>query len=217
MPGGSNMVCAGPTSPAEKGRSMEQLLRTDEKKQIVTTLEGLAQQMGCLPQEPDRWRPTLILLHEAVEGMMALALWGKNGLNAMSDACAKEWIAAYERKDGRFPRPRLDSFANLYKKVKSDRMVTFVLSRPFKPTGTQNQSIKRLDDLWCECAHFLPRGWTLDTSGLRHVVEDCLDVMSFLAFDSGNVEWGDAAIERQVRELIEGIRRQAESQGRARG
>ncbi len=39
---------------------------------------------------------------------MVQALWGKNGLNALSDDCAKANNAAYDRRNVQFPQIVLD-------------------------------------------------------------------------------------------------------------
>ncbi len=140
---------------------------------------------------------------------MVLALWGKNGLNALSDECAASYIAAYERRDGHFPQPELDTFFHLFKKVQSDRMMSHVLNQPFKPTAAQIQCVKRLDQLQKQLLRFLPRGWSLDLAGIDDMILGCTDAISFLALDCGNVEWRDESLENAARTSIEQIRKRA--------
>lgn len=140
---------------------------------------------------------------------MVLALWGKNGLNALTDECAASYIAAYERRDGHFPPPELDSFSHLFKKVQSDRMISHVLNQPFKPTASQITSLKKLDRMQKQLLRFLPRGRSLDIAGVGEMVLGCTDAISFLAFDCGNVEWRDESLENAARALIEQIRKLA--------
>ena len=74
----------------------------------------------------------------------------------------------------------------LYRKP-SDRMMMYGHSQPFKPQGTQTESVKMLNHLRNEFIHFLPKGWSLEASGLPQVVKDCVNIIAFLAFECGNV------------------------------
>jgi len=82
-------------------------------------------------------------------------------------------------------------------------MGMYVNSRSFKPSGTQDRSIKKLNSLRNEFIHFVPKGWSLEVSGLPQIVDDCLDVIFFLGFECGNVIWHEMALETQTRDLIE--------------
>ena len=77
------------------------------------------------------------------------------------------------------------------------------ISRPFKPSGTQERSIGQLNRLRNEFIHFVPKGWSLEVSGLPQIVGDCLNAISFLVFECGNVIWHETALETQTRVLIE--------------
>jgi len=182
---------------------MENWLRTDETQQAVLALQMATEHLQRVMDNPHHWQWVIVGLHNALQGFMVLALRGTNSINVLTDECAREWMAAYERRDGNYPEPKLDSFLNLYKKIKSDRMKMYVHSRSFKPSGTQGRSIKKLNSLRNEFIHFVPKGWSLEISGLPHIVGDCLNVISFLAFDCGNVVWHEQTLETQARILIE--------------
>jgi len=188
---------------------MEHWLRTDEAQQAVLALQTANEQLPRVTANPHHWQWVIIGLHNALQGFMVLALRGTNGLNVLTDECAKEWLAAYERGDDKYPEPKLDKFLKLYKKIKSDRMKMYVNSQLFKPSGTQGRSIRKLNSLRNEFIHFVPKGWSLEVSGLPQIVDDCLAIISFLAFECGNVIWHDSALETQTREIIENAKREA--------
>jgi hypothetical protein len=161
---------------------------------------------------------------------MVLALKGSDGLNVLTKECEKEWIAAFKRDDKVFPERKLDTFLNLYKKIKSgrslyeqrvktgrisyrkysDRMMMYVHSQPFKPQGTQTESVKMLNALRNKFIHFLPMGLSLDARGLPQVVKDCVSIIGFLAFECGNVIWNDEELETKTKELVEKAMAQAD-------
>ena len=143
----------------------------------------------CLPKVLDNiyyWKWVLIALHNALQGYMVLALGGSGSPNILTKECATERMAAERRDDDVLPAPKLDNFLNLYKKIKagrklydeqlkvghilprksSDLMMMNVRSQPFKPHGTQTQSVKMLNKLRNDYIHFSPKGWSLGVHGL---------------------------------------------------
>ena len=145
-----------------------------------------------------RWKWALVALHSAVQGFMVLALRGGNGLAALKDDVAAAWLEAYEKQQP-LPEERLDSYENLYKKIKSDRMLMYGHSKTFVPTGSQGGSINKLNDLRDDFIHFVPKGWSLEVTGLPRLFGDCLDVIEFLGWESGNVLWHEAELESRAK------------------
>lgn len=184
---------------------MEIWLKTDESQEAVLALQVVSEQLTHLEStgNPHYWTWVIVGLHNALQGFMVLALRGSNNINVLTEDCAREWLAAYERKDGNYPEQKLDNFLNLYKKIKSDRMQMYVNSKAFKPKGTQDRSVKKLNSFRNDFIHFVPKGWAIEVSGFTQIVNDCLDIISFLAFDCGNIFWHEQALESQTRVLLE--------------
>ncbi len=187
---------------------MEHWLRTDELHEAVLALQMTCEQVSRVRSDPHHWKWVILGLHNALQSFMVLALRGTNGLNVLTKERASQWMAAYKRGDSKYPELRLDSFLNLYDKIKSDRMEMSVDSQALKPSSTQDQSIKTLNRLRNEFIHFVPQGWSLELHGLPRIADDCLDVISFLAFECGNVIWHDPKLEFQTRSLIKKTKRQ---------
>ena len=184
---------------------MENWLETDESQEAVLALQLVSEQLAHLEStgNPHYWTWIIVGLHNALQGFMVLALRGRNNVNVLTEDCAKEWLAADERKDGKYPEQKLDKFLNLYQKIKSDRMQMYVNSRIFKPSGTQSRSIRKLNSFRNDFMHFVPKGWLIEVSGLTQIVDDCLNIISFLAFECGNIFWQEQTLETQTRVLIE--------------
>ncbi len=185
---------------------MAQQQRVNESTEVVADLELVSEHMAHDPADPIHAKWIILALHSALEGFMILALRGRNGLNLLTEASARERIAAYERKDGQFPEPKIDTFAHLFKKIQSDRMITYVLSAPFVPNGAQSKSVAALDRLHGACTRFLPKDAPVDLSPLSLIIADCCDVISFLAFDCGNVAWSNPEEESKTKALLDQIR-----------
>ena len=205
---------------------MDHWLRTDEALEAITSLEMACDQLPKVMDNPHYWKWVVISLHNALQGYMVLALKGSDGLNVLTTKCAKRWLAAYWQKNGAFPQPQMDSFSNLYKKIQagrelydegircgrildrknSDLMLMYVNSQPFKPEGTQTASVEMLKELRNDFIHFLPKGLSLEVGGLPRVVEDCVDLIDFLAFKCGNILWYDETLKTRTRDLIKNIR-----------
>lgn len=191
----------------------EHWLRTDEHEEAVSALEAVAEWSGRIETTIDYWTWVVLAPHNSTQGFMVLALRGSDGLRPLRDDVAEKWLTAY-RQDGEYPIEKLDSFLNLYKKVKSDTMLFFVHSKKFTPSGSQGRSVKKLNALRDEFIHFLPRSWSLEVSGLSEICLDCLSLIEFLGWESGNVTWNEEAHRTrgrvaldQARERLQAIER----------
>jgi hypothetical protein len=184
---------------------MENFLEIDETQDALISLQMMNKQLDNLERTGNTqyWKWVIIGLHNALNGFMVLALRGTNNLNVLTEKCAKQWLIAYYSNNGKYPEPKLDNFLNLYKKIKSGKMNLYSISKSFTPSGIQDISVKKLNKLRNDFVHFVPKNWLIEVSGMPQISDDCLDVISFLAFDCGNVMWQEDDLETQTRELIE--------------
>ena len=168
---------------------MEVWLRTDEYEESVSALEMLAESSSMILSDNYRWKWVLIALHNALQGFMVLALRQGNGLKVLNDKIADKWLNAHY-KDGSYPVQKLDTFLNLYKKVKKiDQMQCFVDSQAFNASESHDKSVRKLNSFRNDFIHFVPKGWTLELTGLPRICLYCLDIIEFLGWQSGNILW----------------------------
>ena len=167
---------------------MEQWLETDEIEEAISALEMAGRSLSRVQEDLYEWRWVIISTHIALQGFMVCALRGSDGLNALKDKNAGEWLKAY-RQEIPFPKEQLDSFLGLYTKIKTDAMCFYIHSKPFQPKGAHDSSIRNLNALRNKFIHFVPRMWMLDIRGLPTICLDSLEVMEFLAWECGNVAW----------------------------
>ena len=184
-------------------------LSTDEAREAVLSLEMVLQTLPKVIENIHYWKWVLIVLHNALQGYMVLALRGTNGLNVLTKKCAEKWRAAWQ-KDEDCDERRLDNFLNLYEKIQSGLMLMYWTSQPFKPQGTQTKSVKMLNDLRNEFIHFLHANWLRGIHGLPRVVEDCIDIIDFLVCECGNIIWYDQSLKQRSKDLISQVRKDLE-------
>ncbi len=181
-------------------------LRIDEFEESVHSLELSVELFNGLTLNSDyyQWVWVLITLHNALQGFMVLALRGTNGLNVLKPKCAQAWLEAYDKKM-EYPIPVLDTFSNLYKKIKSDNMDLYFDSKRFKPMRTQETSIKQLNRFRNEFIHFIPANMSIEISGFPNILKECMEIIEFLAFESNNIQWqihDHEDLENKTRKLI---------------
>jgi len=176
---------------------MDLWLRTDETEEAISSLEMLAETAPSLVLDTYRWKWVFISTHNALQGFMVLALRHGNGLLALKDEIAAQWQKAY-REGGKYPVEKLDNFTNLYKKVKSVRMMCYVHSRKFKATQDHNRAVKKLNELRNDFIHFVPKGWSLELTGLPEICLRCLEVIEFLGWESGNIILNEEVQQRRA-------------------
>lgn len=168
---------------------MDLWLRTDEHEEAVSALEMVAEASAMVLEDSYRWKWVLIATHNALQGFMVLALRQGNGLKALKDDIAAKWLKAY-REGGPYPVEKLDTFLNLYKKVKTDKeMICYVGSKSFEATADHDKAVKKLNSLRNEFIHFVPKGWSLELSSLPEMCLCCLEIAEFLGWQCGNVLW----------------------------
>jgi len=177
--------------------STDELLNQDswESLSLHTTsihdaVQSLSLARELLPRAAnhiDAWKWIVISLHNAVQGFMVLALKNSNSISVLrpSNSCGET--------DTTHVSDQLVDFLELYKRVKSETWVNqFTTGNVFRPSGTQGGSVKTLNRLRNEFVHFTPKSWRLDQSlilEMPRIVDDCVRMLAFLAFESKNVQW----------------------------
>lgn len=184
----------------------EHWIKTDELNEAILALDILSEYLVKVLDDTYYWKWSIISLHNSLQGFMVCALRGSNGINVLNNDSVKEWIERHENGNGNYVIEKLDEFLNLYKKIKSDKMLMFGNSNKFSPEKQQGLSIKKINKLRNEFIHFTPKGWSLEVSELPQIVEDCVDIIQFLAFKSNNIVYPNESIKQKTETLIENIK-----------
>lgn len=184
---------------AGEWKSDPNFLRTDAHAEALSALEATADELARVPADPYRWKWTIVTLHAAVQSMMALALEGSNGLEVLRPQDTKRLLDADENGRAVPGDLQVDSFLNLYKKIKRDTVLHDGGSRKFVPQGTQDQSVKNINRLRNRFVHLRPANFSLVLNGLPEMALDCLEIIRFLAYESKNINWPETLAKRLER------------------
>ena len=185
---------------------MERWLRTNEAVETVTSLQMVCEQLPKVVDDLHRWKWVIISLHNALQCMVQ-ASRGSDRLDVTTDKGKRKWLAPFKSNSGCFPKLYMDNFLHLYEKTQVPQLMKrYAQSQTFKPKGTQTESVERLNELRNKFIHFFPKSLSLEVSGLPAIVQDCIHIIDFLAFECGNVLWEDDGLETMAKELILGIR-----------
>jgi hypothetical protein len=182
-------------------------LRTDEYEEIRDTLRACRHFLVLAKSDITYWKWVFIALHNAVQGCMVVALTGTDRFGARNPEQERRWREAYAHRE-ELPREeeKLLSFLKLYEKIKKEGTLQSASVKRFDPQGSQDASMKKLNEVRNEFIHFTPMGWALDLSGADRVVIDCLDVATFLVGHSGRFFIFQSCKEGELLALIDEIK-----------
>jgi hypothetical protein len=197
------------------------LLSTDAVTEAVRALEKAAELLPTVERDPYQWKWVLIALHNAVQGFMVLALEGSWHVRALTRKDAKRLVQAHDAEvakpehertfDWMFQEVKLDYFMELYGKVQDEKeMPMSMVTKVLVPQGTQTSSMEKLNRLRNQFIHFVPVRLTEYVGDWPEMVADGAAVVSFLAFESGNVTWDlDGELEGQTRRHLSTLSEEA--------
>jgi hypothetical protein len=191
-------------SPSVRGSMMDQWLRTDASQEAMVSLEMVCNQLTKVTDDLHAWKWVIVSLHNALQGYMVLAL---HSLEARKSSNKEKWLAAFHGKTGNYPEPYLDSFLSLYKRIQTSEKMNPWGDRPFQPTGTQTESVEDLNYWRNDFIHYFPGNLSLEVTDGPQMVQDCIDIIYFLTFESGCMLWRAGSFEAvRTGDLIQTIR-----------
>ena len=142
--------------------------------------------MSKVENDVSYWKWAVISLHSATQSIMAFHLGFGNDLLVMSQNDAEAWLSAHEAQTD-YPETQMDSFLNLYKKIKKHEILGF----KFTPKGQEGSSIKKLNILRNEFIHFMPKGWSIEIAYMLEVFSDCTNIIKTIGGGSVAGRWED--------------------------
>lgn len=176
---------------------LENWMRTDEREDILSSLKLFIDSQKNVVDDDSYWKWSIISLHSAVQSAMAFHLSFSNDLLVMTQTDAEAWLTAHYNETA-YPVTQMDSFLNLYKKIKANP----ILGYKFEPNGQKGRSIKTLNTLRNEFIHFMPKGWSIELSGMPSIFRDCLNIVSELG-EANEVRWENEVQFESFKLLVE--------------
>jgi hypothetical protein len=184
-------------------------LEYNEELDALASLELLAESLPKALIAPHYWKWVVLSLHSTLQAFMVLSLQGTNSLNFLSNKSAREWLEAYEGDATPENPPKLDTFLNLYSKIKSDTILIWSNSKAFKPTSSQDVSVNKLNAYRNDFIHYIPAEALLDIRVWAKLVLDIVPIIEFLAFKSNNIRFDEDTTHQKVKGLCEIVKGQA--------
>jgi hypothetical protein len=181
-------------------------LRTDEREEMVRSLEWAELTARGVHADPYLWKWVLTALHNAVQGVMVLTLWQGNGLLTMSPKAAARWLAAHQSGSD-YPDDKLDRFLNLYQKVKDPANFPYLQAVVFPAAKHHDYGLTTLNSLRNDFTHFTPKGWALQLAGLPAICASSLELVEFFAVQTQGVFWHKASHRGRVQRASRRLRR----------
>ncbi len=184
-------------------------LEYNEELDALASLELLAESLPKALITPHYWKWVVLSLHSALQAFMVLSIQGTNSLNVLTKKSAREWLEAYEGDSTPENPPKLETFLNLYSKIKSDTMLIWSNSKAFNPTSSQDVSVNKLNAYRNDFIHYVPTEALLDMRVWAKLVLDIVPIVEFLTFESNNIRFDEDTTHQKVKGLCEIAKSQA--------
>ncbi len=161
-------------------------LRLCEETNALDDLEKVFYFIEQTNEDTKAWKWVILCLHAAIYGFAICALRGTNGRSVLQD------------------NGKLISFKEAIKRSQNvSYMRMTVESKVLELSTSQKDSIQRLSNEFRNgFAHYIPQLWAIEVSGMPDMALDCLDVIRFLALDSGNYSHLKESEKQRVKSLI---------------
>jgi hypothetical protein len=154
-----------------KGKPTARWVRFSEEQNALDYLEKVYESLTRVQRRPQEWKWIVVGLHGALYGFAICVLKGTN------------WEAVTEG-----PKRRLITFDAALRRCQSADFVGFYVdSKPLRLTPDQRDAIRFLKGVRNQIEHYVPKAWLIEAHGLAVSAIDALDVIHFLALESGNV------------------------------
>lgn len=173
-----------------KLKTHERWLRFTEETNALDFLEHTGGFIARTELDIKAWKWVVLSLHGALYGFAIVACKGT------------DYESLVQRtKKGEM---RLIPLGEAIKRCQDKQwMGTLTTGRPLILSENQKDSIKRLQKtLRNNFEHYVPRGWSIEIHGLPQIAIDILDVIKFLAIESGRYQHLNQNQRRRIKSIV---------------
>jgi len=184
-----------------------------ENTESINGLKTIKFLMRNLEKDLYTWKWIVIATHNCVQNFMSSALRSTNNLNILDKNSSKLWYDEFLNRmnnkveDWNWPEEKLDYFLNLFKKVKSDKMLFLVTSKKFESDQDTDEAMSWLNWHRNFFIHFIPSTFTFNVIDFPKRLLLVSNLIKFIIFESGNILWLNIeekeSAEKLILELIE--------------
>ena len=167
-----------------------QFIRLTEETNALDYLRQAGEHIKRTEEDPTAWKWVVLCLHSALYGFAICTVHGTDYDRV-----------TYQTKSG---KKKLIGFDEALKRAQDPQWMTqTVLSKTLILTDDQRRSImilkKRFRDNF---EHFIPKSWSIEIHGFPQIAMDVLQVIKFLALETGNYVLFNQTHRRDVKSIV---------------
>ena len=151
-------------------RKIGDYIRFNEFTDAICSVQLVADLVQPVKRRPLLWKWIVVGAHNALQGAMVCALSGTDGTGALSKdsrIAMLNYLQSAQRGVNP-PREFLADFSSLLRWVQQEkRMVDGV---PLRLSAQQRERFRKLNALRRGFAHYTPKGWSIEATGLPTIV-----------------------------------------------
>lgn len=196
----------------------------DEASDVELSLRHLNLCLRAVEQDARYWKWAIISVHNALQGAMTCHLSGTANVGCLDRKSFEAWYVWNEKdrrgeinwihgepdelgisvrrpatKDDARPKEFLAKPHELFRRLYAPRhRIEPGCGAILEISNQQRRSFKMVNALRNEFAHFLPKGWSIEVSGLPDALSDLLKIIRIIAAD----DWPFRHLESHQRSLL---------------
>ena len=165
-------------------------LRLSEETNALDYLEKAHLFLNNVDQDKRAWKWVILCLHTSIYGWAICTLRGTN----------PDRVTITTNKG----REKLISFPEAIARCQNPRFMKMTISsKVLLLSPSQRESIRLLKSVFRDnFEHFIPKAWSIEIHGFPRMAIDILEVIRFLALESGNYTHLSHSEMRRVRSLV---------------
>lgn len=181
----------------------QMILESNEEKDAVNSLSMFEFFYSRVSHDTYFYKWAIIALHNALQGFMILALKGTDTLNIYDSKSREKLINHFDNNgDIKWEEIRIENFQSLYKKLKSSEMRLSGISKAFIPTGSEDDSIRKLNEFRNDFIHFGAKAWVIYLDDMPKTFSDCIRIIEFIVNESNNIVWGSEVSKKECKKIL---------------
>jgi len=203
----------------------ESWIETDEADDVVASLSVCALCLREIHEQPELWKWVIVSAHSALQGAIVCHLSGTAQIGALEDksiTARQDWHERDRRGEivrreveGEIhianprdnpPDPRLASPDVLFLRLRRADKRRERAGGEIKVCASEARSFRKLNSLRREFAHFTPKGWSIEISGLPLIVSHMMNLIERISEDYWPFRHLDEVGRTRLRELLHEIR-----------
>ncbi|MBK7380299.1 MAG: hypothetical protein IPJ03_15150 [Ignavibacteriales bacterium] len=166
-----------------------------ENTESVNTLKVMGMFVDQLKDDLYNWKWIIIAAHNCIQNYMVSALRSGTNLNVLEENSASNWFKEFTNRmkakieDWTSPKEKLEYFMNLYRKIKSDKMLFLTVSKKLEEDESKNEAMEWLNWNRNTFIHFIPSVFEINVVSFPKRMILIMEILKFLVSESNNILW----------------------------